>query len=83
VLSRTLAVTEIRNPSIDRSGVPHKYRVYTQKDIDDIPYVRRVSPRKREAMKAVAAVLPFRVNNYVIDELIDWSDAPDDPIFRL
>jgi len=23
------------------------------------------------------------VNNYVIDELIDWSDAPDDPIFRL
>ena len=34
-------------------------------------------------MKAVAAVLPFRVNNYVLDQLIDWSNIPDDPIFQL
>jgi L-lysine 2,3-aminomutase len=34
-------------------------------------------------MRAVAAVLPFRVNTYVLDELIDWSAVPDDPIFRL
>ena len=34
-------------------------------------------------MRAVAAVLPFRVNEYVLDELIDWSAIPDDPIFRL
>ncbi len=31
----------------------------------------------------MAAVLPFRVNEYVLDELIDWSAIPDDPIFRL
>jgi L-lysine 2,3-aminomutase len=30
-----------------------------------------------------AAVFPFRVNNYVVDELIDWQKIPDDPIFRL
>jgi L-lysine 2,3-aminomutase len=34
-------------------------------------------------MKAVSAVLPFRVNQYVLDELIDWSRIPDDPIFQL
>lgn len=34
-------------------------------------------------MKAVSAVLPFRVNGYVIEDLIDWSAVPDDPIFRL
>lgn len=34
-------------------------------------------------MRAVATVLPFRVNDYVIDELIDWDSVPDDPIFRL
>ena len=34
-------------------------------------------------MKAVAAVLPFRVNNYVVDELIDWSRIPVDPMFQL
>jgi KamA family protein len=34
-------------------------------------------------MKAVAAVWPFRVNGYVVDELIDWHRVPDDPIFQL
>jgi hypothetical protein len=34
-------------------------------------------------MKAVAAVLPFRVNTYVLDELIRWEQIPDDPIFQL
>ena len=28
-------------------------------------------------------VLPFRVSQYVLDELIDWSRVPDDPIFQL
>jgi KamA family protein len=35
------------------------------------------------AMKAVASVLPFRVNNYVLDQLIDWSDIPNDPMYQL
>lgn len=34
-------------------------------------------------MRAVAAVLPFRTNSYVVDELIDWMAVPDDPVFRL
>jgi KamA family protein len=32
---------------------------------------------------AVASVLPFRVNAYILEDLIDWAKAPDDPIFRL
>jgi L-lysine 2,3-aminomutase len=34
-------------------------------------------------IRVVVSVLPFKVNNYVIDELIDWSAVPEDPIFRL
>jgi KamA family protein len=34
-------------------------------------------------MKIVSMVLPFKVNGYVIDELIDWSNVPDDPLFQL
>jgi KamA family protein len=34
-------------------------------------------------MQVVASVLPFRVNQYVIDELVDWSNVPQDPIFQL
>lgn len=33
--------------------------------------------------RAVAEVLPFRVNSYVVDELIDWDNAREDPIYRL
>lgn len=34
-------------------------------------------------MQAVANVLPFRANNYIVEELIDWENIPNDPIFRL
>jgi KamA family protein len=42
-----------------------------------------LSERDRLAVRAVAAVLPFRTNSYVLDELIDWAAAPDDPVYRL
>ena len=60
-----------------------KFRVFTRKDIDRIPELGVLSADERMAMKAVAAVLPFRVNNYVLGELIDWSAVPDDPIYQL
>ena len=34
-------------------------------------------------MHVVANVLPFRVNQYVIDELIEWGNIPEDPVFQL
>ena len=37
----------------------------------------------RLALRAIATVFPFRTNEYVVDELIDWSDPLRDPIFRL
>jgi KamA family protein len=37
----------------------------------------------RLSLAAVAAVFPFKVNNHVVDQLIDWERVPDDPIFRL
>ncbi|MFF7989280.1 KamA family radical SAM protein [Kitasatospora xanthocidica] len=42
-----------------------------------------MDPETRHEIRTVAAVLPFKVNNYVVDELIDWTAAPDDPIYRL
>lgn len=34
-------------------------------------------------MRVVSSVLPFRVNDYVLEELIDWDRVPEDPMFRL
>ncbi len=42
-----------------------------------------LSRRQVLEARAVAAVLPFRLNSYVVEELIDWADIPSDPIFRL
>jgi len=60
-----------------------RYRSYTRKDIDTIPQLQMLPEKRRIAMKAVSTVLPFRVNDYVVEDLIDWSNIPGDPIFQL
>ncbi len=60
-----------------------RYRPVVRKDLHGLPALAQLSPRQRAAMEAVAWVLPFRSNEYVVEELIDWSAAPDDPMFRL
>ncbi|KAA0977249.1 MULTISPECIES: KamA family radical SAM protein [unclassified Pseudomonas] len=62
---------------------PKKLRFYNASHLDALTKRAGLSDQDRILVRAVAAVLPFRVNDYVIDELIDWSAAPDDPIYRL
>lgn len=65
-------------------GFPgRRFQVFTARSLDRIPGVSRLSGEQRFAMEVVASVLPFRVNEYVVDELIDWDRVPDDPIFQL
>ena len=59
------------------------YRAYTRKHIDRLPQLQNLPAADREAMKVVSAVFPFRVNDYVVEQLIDWSRVPEDPIFQL
>ncbi len=60
-----------------------KYRAYAWKDLDSLPQLRGLSDTDRMSMMAVAQVFPFRANNHVVEELIDWSNIPEDPIFQL
>lgn len=59
------------------------FKVYTHRQLDKIPALAALSAERIFEMEVVANVLPFRVNEYVIEELIDWNNIPDDPIFRL
>jgi len=68
---------------VNASRADQRYEVYTRKDIDTLPQLKRLSEAERLSMKAVSAVLPFRVNNYVVEQLIDWSNLPADPIYQL
>lgn len=69
---------------VRRTQIPTRtFRAYGRKDIDTIQQLQALGPSARLAMKAVSAVLPFRVNNYVVDQLIDWDNIPDDPMYQL
>ena len=67
----------------DRNEKPAKYRAYTNKNIDQIPQFKTLTSEQRAAITAVSKVLPFRVNNYIVEELIDWDNIPIDPMFQL
>lgn len=60
-----------------------EFKIFDQRHLESMPELARLGESARLAMRAVAAVLPFRVNSYVVDELIDWRRVPDDPIFQL
>ena len=59
-----------------------KYRAYTLGNYKQIPQLQNLSPEQIEAVDIVGQVLPFKTNNYMVDNLIDWEN-PEDPIFIL
>ncbi|ALS98057.1 KamA family radical SAM protein [Lacimicrobium alkaliphilum] len=59
------------------------FKAYQHRQIDKIEQLKQLPEHLRFQMKVVASVFPFRVNNFVIDELIDWDNVPDDPLFQL
>ena len=60
-----------------------KFKPYTLNNFRQIPQISRLSEEEQFAIEVVGHVLPFRSNNYVVDELIDWDNVPNDPIFIL
>ena len=60
-----------------------KYRAYTLKTFKKIPQISRLSEEQIFDIEVVGEVLPFKANNYVVDELIDWDNFENDPIFIL
>ena len=66
-----------------RSRPQERYRPLVRRDLVDIPQIRDLGSEALLQMLAVSAVLPFRTNSYVTDQLIDWENIPDDPMFQL
>jgi L-lysine 2,3-aminomutase len=62
---------------------PRRFLVYGRHDIDVIPQLQSLPHDVRFGMRVVAEVFPFRVNSYVVEELIDWQRVPEDPIYQL
>lgn len=56
---------------------------YTLHNFLSIPQIASLSEEMVRDIEVVGRVLPFKTNNYVVDELIDWDNLDTDPIFTL
>lgn len=62
---------------------PTRYQAVTLHNINALPQAELLAKDERFAIDVVSRVLPFKTNNYVVNELIKWDDVPNDPIFTL
>jgi KamA family protein len=76
-------VTGIQLTVPDSPLAGRRFRAYTAKHLDALIARAGLDASQRLAVQAVATVLPFRTNAYVVEQLIDWDAAPEDPIYRL
>jgi KamA family protein len=76
-------VTDIQQVVPPARSAGRGFRAYSAKHLDMLVQRAGLPPGERLAVRAVATVLPFRTNSYVVENLIDWDAAPDDPIYRL
>ncbi|MDR2449299.1 MAG: lysine 2,3-aminomutase [Prevotellaceae bacterium] len=59
------------------------YHAYALHNFRTIPQIASLPEDMIRDIETVGKVLPFKTNNYVIDELIDWGRAEDDALFTL
>lgn len=67
-------------PELDE---PLRYRAVTRANVARTPQWSRIPRELQDAIMVVSTVLPFRTNEYVMRELIDWDRVPDDPMYQL
>ena len=62
----------------------YKYRTYGLNNFRNIPQVQEhLTEEQQFEIEVVGNVLPFKANSYVVNELINWNNVPNDPIYIL
>ena len=62
---------------------PPRLKSYTLANFRELPQIQKLGEEKQFEMEVVGNVLPFKTNNYVVEQLINWNNIPDDPMFVL
>ena len=66
--------------SVDESP---SIKSYTLANLRKLPQIEKFSEQEIFEMEVVGNVLPFKANNYVVEQLIDWNNTQNDSIFAL
>lgn len=60
-----------------------KLITYSLNNFKSLSQIKKLSAKQLEAIEVVGNVLPFKTNNYVVNELIDWNNIDNDAMFKL
>ena len=66
--------------SVDESP---SIKSFTLANLRKLPQIEKFSEEEIFEMEVVGNVLPFKANNYVVEQLIDWDNTQNDSIFAL
>jgi KamA family protein len=56
---------------------------YTLANFRNLSQIQNFSEQTQFEIEVVGNVLPFKANNYVVEQLIDWNNIPNDPMYVL
>ncbi len=60
-----------------------EYKAYNYHSFVKSPYYDLLPASEREVFNNLGHIFHFKINNYVLDFLIDWNNIPKDPIYQL
>lgn len=76
-------MTQQKSENIWTDSSAPSYKTYTLMNYNEIPQLKNFSQEMKFDIQVVGNILPFKANNYVVEQLIDWKNIPNDPIFVL
>jgi hypothetical protein len=56
-------------------GTP-SLKSYTLSNFRTLPQIQNLGEEIQFEMEVVGNILPFKANNYVVEQLIDWNNIP-------
>ncbi|MEG0162466.1 MAG: lysine 2,3-aminomutase, partial [Mucinivorans sp.] len=60
-----------------------RYKSYALHNFREIEQINKLKPEQIEAIEIVGRIFPFKTNNYVVENLIDWLDPPNCPVYTM
>jgi len=60
-----------------------KYKSYSANSFKNTPHYQKLTKKQQNEFDIVTKILHFKVNDYVIDSLINWEDLDNDPFYKL
>ena len=60
-----------------------EYKPYSLHNFREIRQMKFLTEKQKFDIEVVGTVLPFKTNNFIVNELIDWKNFENDPFFIL